>query len=460
MSKYGLQLEQKNKLAITPQMYQAIEIMQLTLPELINYINNEVMENPLIEVEEHAEPSKEEKEQYGEQWLDKIVNGIVHEDYESWPQGLGYDKDIRVFEGVWNDNESLQEYLLEQLHFINPGAGITETVYKMAEYIIGNLDDNGYCVPDMNEIAQTFNSTSADVLDALQVVQQFDPPGIGARSLKECLRLQFHLIPDCPDYLEGILDYLDDLAAGHHKKIATALNITAEQVRLAGKLLRLLDPKPGSRFQGNNDIRYILPDAVIVKMGDEYSVIVNDYDIPKLCIQENYRKALQQYNDEAIRQFVREKISSGLNLIKNIELRRNTIHVVLTAIINRQKNFLEQGVSALKPLTMKEIAEEIGMHESTVSRICSNKYIQTPRGLMSIKSFFAGSIGREKEITPERIKEEIKAIITQENAQKPYSDQDLVSLLGQKGMDIARRTVAKYREELGIQSSSVRKIKI
>lgn len=463
----GLFMEQNNKLIISPQMYQAIEIMQLSLPELIDYINNELVENPLLEViEEYGEYSEEDKlpadgeltrEEKEEKWLDGVVDGILSSVREDWPPKHQPESEYNAVEGFWLDNTSLQEYLMEQLRFIKTSAKLSEQEYEAAEYIIGNLDPCGYLGADLEEISQALQISQAEVLKALAIVQRLDPPGVGARTLKECLKLQFPLIPDCPPNLEGILDYLDDLAAGHLKKIATALGITTTEVRALGELLRLLDPKPGSRFDQATEIKYIIPDAIIKKVGSEYFVLVNENDIPRICISQSYKKVLQEQDDQAIRKFLKDKVGSALNLLKSIEHRRSTIHDVLEAIVFRQKDFLEQGVSSLKPLTMKEIAEELGLHESTVSRVSANKYVQTPRGLYPIKCFFAGSIGREKDVTAERIKEDIKKYISEEDSQKPYSDQDLADLFRKKGIEIARRTIAKYREELWIPSSSLRK---
>ena len=448
----GLFLEQSNRLVISPQMYQAIEMIQLSLPELINYINNELVENPLLEVVEEPE------EQGEDSWLDGIMEEVMSSDEnDQWSGDNPQDAELPLLEGRWFDGGSLQEYLMEQLRFIKHSSGFSEKTYKTAKYIIGNLDSNGYLTASLEEIAEALKISVAESQEALRIVQELDPPGVGARDLKECLKLQFHLIPDCPPKLTELLDYLDDLAAGHLKKIASALGITTSEVRSLGELLKLLDPKPGSRFDQNTDIRYIIPDAVIKKVGDDYVVLVNENDIPKICINESYKRALMAQDDQTIKKFVRGKVSSALNLLKSIEQRRSTIHDVLEAIVARQKDFLDKGVSALKPLTMKEIAEELGLHESTVSRVSANKYVQTPRGICPIKCFFAGSIGQEKEITAEKIKDELKKIIAEEDPQKPYSDQDLVSIFQKKGIKIARRTIAKYREELWIPSSSLRK---
>ena len=455
-SKQGLFLQQQNKLVMTPQVYQAIEILQLSILELVSYVDNELNENPLLEaVEELDENIEVEKE---DDKLEQIVNDILQEEKDYWtPSSTPVETDFPQLDCPFRDNTSLQEYLMEQLRFIKHGSKISDELFLTAEYLIGNLDNNGYLASEVEELADALKISKQEIIKALSLVQQLDPPGVGARDLKECLVLQFFLIPDHPPQLEELLDYLDDLAAGHYKKISTALKVTVNEVRKMGEMLRLLDPKPGSHFSGDNPLKYIVPDAVIKKVGDEYLVLVNERDIPRININDTYRKVLLENEDEELKKYVRKKVTSAVNLLKSIELRRITIQEVLEAIVKRQRDFLDQGVIALKPLTMKEIAEELSIHESTVSRVSANKYVQTPRGLYSIKCFFAGSIGREKEVTPEKIKEDIKKHIAQENSLKPLSDKDLTDIFQKAGIVISRRTVAKYRDELGIPPTTLRR---
>ena len=457
-SRQGLFLEQQNKLIMTPQVYQAIEILQLPILELESYVNKEFDENPLLEaVEDLDENNSEEKKE--ENKLDQIVNDVLHEEKDYWSSSSPAETEFSQFECPFRDNSSMQEYLMEQLRFIKHGSKLSEELFKTAEYLIGNLDNNGYLASGIEELAAALKVSKKSIEKALSLVQQLDPAGIGARNLKECLALQFSLIPDHPPQLPGILDYLDDLAAGHYKKIATALDITDKEVRKMGELLRLLDPKPGSRFSSNSNLKYIIPDAIIKKVEDEYVVTVNERDIPRISINHTYRKALLGHEDEELKKYVRQKVTSALNLIKSIELRRITIQEVLEAIVRRQKNFLDDGVAALKPLTMKEIAQELNIHESTVSRVSANKYVQTPRGLYSVKCFFAGSIGREQGVTPEHIKEDIKNYLAKENPEKPLSDQYLAEMFQKAGIEISRRTIAKYRDELGIPPTALRRRK-
>ena len=454
-SKQGLYLEQQNKLIMTPQVNQAIEILQLSILELVSYVENEFNENPLLEaVEDSEENAEEEKEDHK---LDQIVDGVLNEEKDYWTAGAAVETEFPEFNSPYLDNSSLQEYLMEQLRFIQHSSKISDELFHTAEYLIGNLDNNGYLASAIDELADSLKISKNDISKALSIVQQLDPPGVGARNLKECLALQFFLIPNHPPQLEDILDYLDDLASGHYKKISTALKVSVKEVREMGEWLRLLDPKPGSRISKDNPLKYIVPDAVIKKVGEDYLILVNERDVPKISINDTYRKLLLENEDEELRKYVRKKVTSAVNLLKSIELRRVTIQEVLEAIVKRQKDFLDEGVTALKPLTMKEIAEELNIHESTVSRVAANKYVQTPRGLYSVKCFFAGSIGREQEVTPEKIKEDIKKHIAQENSNKPLSDKDLTDIFQQAGIEISRRTIAKYRDELGIPPTTLRR---
>jgi len=454
-SRQGLFLQQQNKLIMTPQVYQAIEILQLSILELVSYVDNELNENPLLEAAEDLEDNVEEEKE--DPKLEQIVDGLLHEEKDYWTASTPVETELPQFDCPFLDNTSLQEYLMEQLRFVKHSSKISDRLFHNAEYLIGNLDNNGYLASNIEDLAESLKISEKEINKALSIVQQLDPPGVGARDLKECLVLQFFLIPDHPPKLQELLDYLDDLAAGHYKKISTALKVTVKDVKEMGELLRILDPKPGSHFSGNNPLKYIVPDAVIKKVGDEYLVLVNERDIPKININDTYRKVLLENEDEELKKYVRKKVTSAVNLLKSIELRRITIQEVLEAVVKRQKDFLDEGVTALKPLTMKEIAEELGIHESTVSRVSANKYVQTPRGLHSVKCFFAGSIGQEKEVTPEKIKEDIKKHIAHENSEKPLSDKVLADIFQKAGIIISRRTVAKYRDELGIPPTTLRR---
>jgi RNA polymerase sigma-54 factor len=460
---YGLSLEQTQKLIMTPELRQAIAILQLSALELSTYVDQQLLENPLLEtmeespehgVENSSDEGKEEKNT-----LDSENNWDM--DWEEYFQNQEerisreYDPDAaqtRKLEPFISAAPTLQEHLLEQLHVQKFSCSL-----QLAEYIVGNLDDNGYLTVTLEEIAKEQNVPLEKVEKALSIVQSLDPLGVGARNLEECLKLQLPLLPDCPPELAAFLEYLEDLAAGRLQRIATHLKISLARVQELADIVRTLDPKPGRRFSGAGGIRYIVPDVIIEEIEGEFIILVNDITVPRLGINQTYRKALSQNNESETRKFVEQKLNAAAWLIRSIEQRRMTLYKVANAIVQRQEDFLRRGIRYLKPLTLKDIAEDVGVHESTVSRATANKYVQTPRGIFEFKFFFASSLGNDQGITTEGIKQALKDLIAGENPKSPYSDQKLSELLKEKGMEISRRTVAKYRDELGIPSTALRK---
>jgi len=452
----GLNLQQTQKLIMTPELRQAIAILQLPALELSHFIEEQLLENPLLETKD--EPRETD---------DKDLSADMAEEPWSldWQGYLKYqeEKGIRQkmedageednrFEPFIATAPTLQEHLLTQLHIAK-----TSVPQFVAEYIIGNLDDNGYLRLSLEEIANELNVPLATVEKALKLVQSFDPPGVGARSIKECLALQLPHFPDCPPLTSQFLDYLEDLAAGRLQRIANALSCSLAEVQEMADFIKQLDPKPGRRFSGPGEVRFIVPDVIIEEIEGEYIILVNDVTVPRLHINQAYRQILNQSGDEETRKFVEQKLNSAAWLIKSIEQRRLTLYKVANAIVNRQKEFLRHGIRYLKPLTLKDIAEEIGVHESTVSRATANKYVQTPRGVFEFKFFFANAVGQDQEVATDVIKAMIKELIAKENPKSPYSDQKIADLLNEKGIKISRRTVAKYRDELGIPVMSLRK---
>lgn len=461
---YGLNLEQTQKLIMTPELRQAIAILQLSALELTDYVDQQILENPLLDVVEepleqgaespNEDSSKKEKEEVSseENW------SMDWEEYfHSQEERVSreYDPDAaknRRLEPFITAAPTLQEYLLEQIHVQNlPGSP------HLLEYIVGNLDDNGYLTVTVEEIAQERKVAVEEVEKALSLVQGLDPLGVGARSLEECLKLQLPLLPDCPPEMPVFLKYLEDLAAGRLQKIATRLKVTPSRVQELADIVRKLDPKPGRRFSDSGEIRYIVPDVVIEEIEGQFIILVNDVTVPRLRINQAYRKALSQDSESETRKFVEQKLNAAAWLIKSIEQRRMTLYKVANAIVERQEDFLRRGIRFLKPLTLKDIAEKVGVHESTVSRATANKYVQTPLGIFEFKFFFASGLGYERGMTTEGIKEALKDLLAAENPKYPYSDQKLSELLKEKGMEISRRTVAKYRDELGIPSTAIRK---
>lgn len=460
---YGLNLEQTQKLMMTPELRQAITILQLSALELSTYVEEQLLENPLLDVLEEntdnkgeAEPSNGEERLADDKWNLDWQDYFHDQDDKRVRQERLNSEDRQRFDPFIASAPTLLEHLLEQLHVQKSLVSL-----EVAEYIVGNLNDNGFLTIPLEDIARETNCSLETVEQALSLVQTLDPLGVGARNLAECLRLQLPLLPSYPPEMPEFLNYLEDLAAGRLQRIAQALKISLSQVQELGDLVRKLDPKPGRRFSGPGDVRYIVPDVVIEEVEGEFIILVNDITVPRLGINQAYREALSHEEGTDTRKFVEQKLNSAAWLIRSIEQRRLTLYKVANAIVKWQTDFLRNGTRYLKPLTLRDIAEEIGVHESTVSRATSHKYIQTPRGIYEFKFFFANSMGRghqtDSDITTEGIKLALREIIASENPKNPYSDQKIADLLKARNMKISRRTVAKYRDELGIAATSLRK---
>ena len=459
---YGLNLEQTQKLMMTPELRQAITILQLSALELSAYVDEQILENPLLEVQEENVDKGEvdapvEEERLADEKWDVDWQDYFHgqEDNKVRQERVVIEEKQR-FDPFIAAAPTLQEHLLEQLHVQKFSVSLS-----VAEYIIGNLNDNGCLTLTLEDISREMNVSFETAEKALAVVQTFDPLGVGARNLEECLLLQLPLLPSYPPRFPEFLKHLEDLAAGRLQRIAQTLKISLSQVQEMADLVRKLDPKPGLSFTGPGDVRYVVPDVVIEEIEGEFIILVNDITVPRLGINKAYREALSHEKESDTRKFVDQKLNSAAWLIRSIEQRRLTLYKVANAIVKWQTDFLHYGIRHLKPLTLRDIAEEIGVHESTVSRATSHKYVQTPRGIYEFKFFFANSMGRghqkDSDITTEGIKLALRDIISSENPKSPYSDQKIADLLKVKDMKISRRTVAKYRDELGIAATTVRK---
>ncbi len=460
---YGLNLEQTQKLIMTPELRQAITILQLSALELSTYVEEQLLENPLLETQEESsdlkeevEPTVEEERPTEEKWEVDWQDYFHDQDENRVRQERVVVEEKQRFDPFIATSPTLLEHLLEQLHVQKVSASL-----DVAEYIVGNLDDNGYLMLTLDEVARDTNVPLPTAEEALALIQTLDPLGVGARNLEECLLLQLPLLPDYPPELPDLLKHLEDLAAGRLQRIAHALKITINRVQELADLVRKLDPKPGLSFFGPGDVRYVVPDVVIEEVEGEFIILVNDITVPRLGINKTYREALRLEEGTDTRKFVEQKLNAAAWLIRSIEQRRLTLYKVSNAIVKWQTEFLRHGIRHLRPLTLRDIAEEIGVHESTVSRATAHKYIQTPRGIFEFKFFFANSMGKglqnDSGITTDVIKLVLKDIIATENPKNPYSDQKLADLLKAKNIDISRRTVAKYRDELGIAATTVRK---
>jgi RNA polymerase sigma-54 factor len=358
------------------------------------------------------------------------------------------------FENFVSYTPSLKDYLIEQLNMIS----LDSAEYRIADYIIQNINSNGYLDSTVVEMASQLQVSEEEVEAVLTVIQSFEPYGVGARSLKECLLIQ---VRDEKDFLikRVISDHLEDIASNKIASIAKDLDITIQKAQEYVDFIKCLEPKPGRTFRGDgDDTRYITPDASIEEIDGEYVIFINDVTGPRLNINQYYKSLLKDGGDVETTEFLQEKLNSAMWLIKSIEQRRQTLYKVVESILKYQKEFLIHGDKRLVPLTLKDVAEDIEMHESTISRATSGKYVQTPRGVFELKYFFTtGLSGKSGEVSATSVKSIIKGIIDSEDQKKPLSDQVISNILKERGMEVSRRTVAKYRDELKIPSSSRRR---
>jgi RNA polymerase sigma-54 factor len=482
--KQNLKLSQQ--LIMTPQLQQAIKLLQLSRMELVETINQEMEENPLLEEvspdegndeEVHAEitedirPVEREDVKAIERAEELNVEGDSREEFD-WtnyledygPVGVTYggpDAEEHSWDNVLTESQSLTKYLMWQMKL----SSFTEDEIRVCTQIVGNLDQNGYLCASVPEIVQLENVSEEFVEAVLKRVQEFDPPGIAARNLQECLLIQARMLGVKNKIIEVIIkDYLKDLELKNYVHIAHKLKVPLREVEIAVLLISRMNPKPGSMYS-EDKIQPIIPDVYIVKAGDEYKIILNDDGLPRLRISNFYREIMAGLTDhghgeeESGKKYIKDKVQSATWLIKSIQQRQNTIYKVAESIVKFQRDFFDRGIDFLKPLVLRDIASDIEMHESTISRVVSNKYVHSPQGIFEMKYFFGSSIKRTSEgtIASKSVKEEIKQIVSGEKPKKPYSDCEIVDLLKVKGINIARRTVAKYREMMGILPSSKRK---
>lgn len=499
----GMELKQSMKLSqqlvMTPQLQQAIKLLQLSRMELIEQVHQEIEQNPLLEQPDDIAGDLSEKAP-GEASLEAENSeppptadegaGAISEKVEEfkgdnapeidWEQYLNsYQfnepttasnrgnvdmEDLPSFEANLVKKEDLQDHLRTQLGFLK----LNDAERRIAELIIGNLDYDGYLTLDDVEGDPLIRlSAEGDVSitlaeRTLRKIQRLDPRGCGARDLQECLLVQVEALKEPEAALLGVMikRHMKLLESKNLPAIARDLKVTLEEVVQASRLLPKLDPKPGRNYSGD-DAQYITPDVYILKMGEEYTVVLNDDGLSKLRISGAYRDALKngQLQPGQTKEFVQEKLRSAMWLIRSIHQRQRTIYKVTESIVKFQRDFLDKGIAHLKPLILRDVAEDIGMHESTVSRVTTSKYVHTPQGIFELKYFFNSSIARVsgEDIASEAVKNHIKQIVAAEDSKSPYSDQKIVELLRAQGIEIARRTVAKYREVLGILPSSKRK---
>ncbi|MBK5251589.1 MAG: RNA polymerase factor sigma-54 [Peptostreptococcaceae bacterium] len=459
---YNLNLSQTQKLVMTPELKQAIEILQYNSVELNEFIRQELLSNPLLENPKNDETDDEKKVEESEP-TEKESNNIDWKEYFSdfertkIRNNFKEEKEEVLFQNFVTNETTLTEHLLFQLKFT-----LLDKAEKIvAEYIIENLDSNGYYQLTDDEIKEKFGIDDSELEKILDVIHDFDPLGVCARNLRECLLLQLERRRIEYPVAEQIISlHLDDLASNRILQIAKATNFSKEEIQEAADFIKTLEPKPGREFASMKGVKYIIPDIAVEKIEGEYVIKINDITAPRLTISNYYKKLLSSGNIENnASSYINEKLNAAVRIIKSIEQRRNTIARVVSSIIEFQYDFFENGKAYLKPLTLKNVAEQVEVHESTVSRAINGKYMQCPRGIFELKFFFqSGVLSNAGEgVSSASIQSMIKDIIERENPNKPHSDQFITEELINRGIKISRRTVAKYRDELKIPSSSRRK---
>jgi RNA polymerase sigma-54 factor len=459
------------KLILTPSLQQAIKLLPMSTLELSELLNQEMVENPMLEevpTEDlqpaEAAPEKQEEKkpdtEKGDTWDDQdyeyFFGDYLDDGYR--PRTPTEVKELPPIENTLSSSASLADHLLWQLSMQTDDA----VVRAIGEAIIGNLDDDGYLVATVEELAAMGPWPIEDVERALDLIHGFDPIGVAARDLQECLLLQLRHHGYAGTPAERIVAEHMQLLKNHQvPELARKLAISIDELKSHIELIRHLDPKPGSRHNPSPS-QYVIPDVYVVKVEDQYVAALNEEGLPQLRISPVYRRLLDKgsENTDETRAYVKDKFRSALWLIKSVEQRQKTIHKVATSIINFQRDFLDHGIEYLRPLVLRDVANDIGMHESTVSRVVTNKYMHTPQGVFEMKYFFHSGIASSygESVSSVTIKQRIRKIIEQEDPRKPLSDSKIVNILQREGLELARRTIAKYREELKIPTSNQRKV--
>jgi RNA polymerase sigma-54 factor len=467
--KLGLSQRLSQRLILTPSLQQAIKLLPLTTLELAEVLEAEVMENPLLEevpleetrtLEENQQEAQEDKAKQ-EDPLKEIDIEKFFEDYfddraerRSRPSEV---PEMPPIENTLTESPDLYDHLTWQLHMSTSDHLLNE----IGEAIIQNLDGDGMLRASLEEIANMGPYPLEEVEKALAVVQALDPPGVAARSLTECLRLQLkHLGMEGSPADVIVRDHMKQLQSHQWPEIGRQMGLSPEEVSHHWEVIKRLDPRPGNRYSPDRSA-YILPDVYVYKEGDEYKIVLNDDGLPKLRISPTYRRMLdhKEAGSEETRNYVKDKLRSALWLLKSVDQRQRTIYKVAESIVRHQRAFLDHGITHLRPLVLRDVANDIGMHESTVSRVVANKYMHTPRGVYEMRYFFHSGITSSggEAISSVTIKDKIRKMIDDEDSAHPLSDSRIAELLEQDGLPLARRTVAKYREELRIPPSNLRK---
>lgn len=477
----SLQLKQHltltQQLIMTPQLQQAIKLLQLSRLELLDTIYSEMETNPMLEEQASDDGEEEKGPEDGDKSETPVEETPVDEmavketitedvDWESYlseystsrSEGSSYDgREMPSFESTTSERTNLYSHLTWQLSMSN----LSNSQKEIGVHIIGNLNPDGYLTVHVEELVEMTGHPQEEVEEALRAVQKFDPVGVAALDTRECLLIQAKF-----EGLEGtivekiILDHMDKLENKKYDQIAKNLSISIKEVLSAISIITSFEPKPGRRYNDEDTI-FVSPDIYVFKVGEDYQIVLNEDGLPKLKINAYYRDILSSKSSyrDGTREYIQDKLKSAAWLIKSIHQRQRTIFRVTESLVRFQRDFFEKGITRLKPLVLRDVAEDIEMHESTISRVTTNKYVHTPQGVYELKFFFNSAINclDGDFVSSESVKEHLKNIIKAENKAKPFSDQDVARLLKKFNINVARRTVAKYRETLGILPSRKRR---
>ncbi len=474
-----LNFKQEMRLVPTPMLQQAIKLLQLSRLELNQAVHQEMVENPLLEEileEEDEDLEQKEPENPEDPSLDSVGQTKEEAPSEKENDPLEYEQDWDNYiqdnlsqgssadnyterpsiEATYKKEPTLADHLVWQLNL----SVDTELDKFIGSSIIGNIQNDGYCIAGLEEIAAISQASEEDVLRVLKIIQTFEPNGVGARTLQECLLAQAKVMPERHPLVETLIENcLERLNERYYQKIASELKVKIDEIIEAVKIIKTLDPKPGLQFSSDG-IDYVVPDLVVVKKEEGYDVVLSDDGLPNIKISPYYHHLLKNTSEAKTKEYLKKKHQSAEFLIKSIDKRRETIYKVGKSIVKLQVEFLDHGLSHLKPMVLKDVARDIEMHESTVSRITTNKYIDTPQGIFELKFFFHSGIKSfigGNNMSSIRVKNMIQEIIKSEDPMKPLTDDEMVEALVKRNAKIARRTVTKYRKELSILPASKRK---
>jgi RNA polymerase sigma-54 factor len=464
----GLELRQQLKLTqqlvMTPQLQQAIKLLQLSRLELLETVQQELMENPFLDETEVEAEIREPEKMTESQAEEELVRTADWENYlgefsSTSKQSTARDSEVPEeglsFEARLASKPSLDGHLNWQMRLSN----FTDRQVAIGDVVVGNLDNNGYLQASIEEIGGMVDATPEEIEEVILLIQRLDPVGVGARTPQECLLVQMDVLGyDDPILVSLVRDHLEDLEKKRFKPLARKFKISMDDLKSYIDLLQTLDPMPGSHFS-STDPHYVSPDVFVYKYGDDFVIILNEDGLPRLQMNSFYMETMQGAKDKE-KEYFQEKMRSAAWLMKSLYQRQRTLYKVVESIVRFQREFFEEGVTKLKPLILKEVAEDIEMHESTVSRITTSKYVSTPHGIFELKFFFNSALDLNdgSQVGSESVKALIKQMIAGEEPKKPLSDERIGEILQEKlEVNIARRTVAKYRSAMGIASSSKRK---